>query len=203
MIEKTKIGPKFICHPNGMILKVLNQRSRKSPFRAVVSARCGTVLRLTSLFSPSAAVAAAAVAASMVKMETETKRNRNAEQRVKQLKHIKQRANQQHYSHVHHWPPQQQYKSKNWTIAIILNLTLLPGILGLIKLDTNPHTENSEYCFDIVANIFQLICTSQSTNTQYDTEGVICSGKLYVIYYLPGRDWGYPNNNSCVSILFT
>ena len=32
---------------------------------------------------------------------------------------------QHHYSHEHHWPPQQQYKSKNWTIAIILKLTLV------------------------------------------------------------------------------
>ena len=32
---------------------------------------------------------------------------------------------QQYYSHEHHWPPKQQYKSKNWTIAIILKLTLV------------------------------------------------------------------------------
>jgi len=128
MIE-TISGPKFICRPDGMVLKVLNQRARKSPFRTAVSARCGTVLclhRSTSILSPSAAAAAAAaVAASMVKMDMETQTNRNAEQRVKKLNRVKQRANQQHYSHAHHWPPQQQYKSKSWTIAIILKLTFV------------------------------------------------------------------------------
>ena len=115
MIEKQLSGTSFICHPNGMVLKVLNQkRSRKSPFRA----RCGTDLRLHQ----SSAAAAAAAAASMVKMEMETQTNRNAEQRVKQLKRVKRRANQHHYSYAHHWPPQQQYKSKSWTIAIILKL---------------------------------------------------------------------------------
>ena len=108
MIETKKISrAKFICHSNGIVLKVLNQnRSRKSP-------------------SPSAA-APAPTEASMINMETEmtktkTKTNRNAEQRVKQLK----RVDRQHYSHVHHWPPQQQYKSKSWTIAIILKLTFV------------------------------------------------------------------------------
>jgi hypothetical protein len=38
---------------------------------------------------------------------------------------VKQRANRQHYSHAHHRPPQQQYKSKSWTIAIILKLTFV------------------------------------------------------------------------------
>ena len=124
LLETKKIsGPRFIGHTNRIILKVLNQnRSCKSPFRAVVSAQCGTVC---ILLSPSAAVAAAAAAAAMVKMETKTKTNRNAEQRVKQMKRVKQRANQQHYSHAHHWPPQQQYKSKSWTIAIILKLTFV------------------------------------------------------------------------------
>ena len=32
---------------------------------------------------------------------------------------------QQHYLHEYHWPPQHQYKSNNWTIAIILKLTLV------------------------------------------------------------------------------
>jgi len=104
--ETKKIsGPRFICHPNGIVLKVLNQnRSRKSLFRAVASAQCGTVCALhrsTSLSSPLAATAAAAAA--MVKMETKT--NQNAEQRVKKLKRVKERANQQHYSHAHYWPP--------------------------------------------------------------------------------------------------
>ena len=130
MIETKKISrAKFICHPNGTVLRVLNQkRSWKSPFRAVVSARYGTVLRLhrsTSLLSPSPAAAAAAAAVSTVKMEMETPTNRNAEQCVKQLKRVKQRANQQHYSYAHHRPPQQQYKSKSWTIVIILKLTFV------------------------------------------------------------------------------
>ena len=61
---------------------------------------------------------------SMVTMETETNEN-CAEQRVKQLKCIKQRVDGQHYSHEHHRPPKQPYKSKTWTIANILNLTFV------------------------------------------------------------------------------
>ena len=111
MIETASLkklsGPRFICHPNGIVLKVLNQKPRP---------------RTKSTSSSSS---------SMVKMETEsteskTKTDRNgAKQRVKQLKRVKQRANLHHYSHAHHWPPQQQYKSKNWTIAIILKLTFV------------------------------------------------------------------------------
>ena len=57
---------------------------------------------------------------------TVTKTNHNgAEQRVKQLKRVKQYVDRQHYSHTHHRPPQQQYKSKSWTIAIILKLTFV------------------------------------------------------------------------------
>jgi len=59
----------------------------------------------------------------MMKMETETKTNQNDEQRVKQLKRVKQRV--EHYSHTHYRPPKQQYKSKTWTIAIILKLTFV------------------------------------------------------------------------------
>ena len=56
----------------------------------------------------------------MVAMETEMNTDQNgAKQRVKK------RVDQQHYSHAHHWPPQQQYKSKSWTIAIILKLTFV------------------------------------------------------------------------------
>ena len=78
LLETKKIpGSRFICHPNGIVLKVLNQkRSRKSLFRAVVSARFGTVLHLhrsTSLLSPSAAAVVAA--ALMLKMEMETQTN--------------------------------------------------------------------------------------------------------------------------------
>jgi len=54
----------------------------------------------------------------MVKMEIETDQI-YAEQRVKQC------ADRQHYSRAHHWPPEQQYKSKNWTIVIILKLTFV------------------------------------------------------------------------------
>ena len=62
----------------------------------------------------------------MVRMEMETQTDQNgAEQRVKKLKRVKQRVNRQHYSHEHYWPQQQQYKSKNWTIVIILKLTLV------------------------------------------------------------------------------
>ena len=62
----------------------------------------------------------------MVKMEMETQTDQNgAEQRVKQLKRVKQRVDRQHYSHAHHRPPKQQYKSKTWTIAIILKLTFV------------------------------------------------------------------------------
>ena len=45
----------------------------------------------------------------MVKMEMEAEKNQNgAEQRVKQLKWVKKRADQQYYSHAHHRPPKQQ-----------------------------------------------------------------------------------------------
>ena len=50
-------------------------------------------------------------------LETEMYPN-GVEQRVKQLK----RVDRQQYSHTYHWPPQQQYKSKSRTIAIILKL---------------------------------------------------------------------------------
>merc|ERR1712238_236401 len=134
MIEKQLLGPSFICHPNGIVLKVLNQKLRprkqstsssssmerkiETEMELAKATRYGTIICVLNQISSSL---------SMVKMETETKRdtktktNRNAEQRVKQLK----RANQQHYSHAHYWPPQQQYKSKSWTIAIILKLTFV------------------------------------------------------------------------------
>ena len=60
-----------------------------------------------------------------------------AEQRVKKLKRVKQRVNQQYYPHVHHWPPQQQYKSRSWTIAIILKLTFVAWDFERIDFDTN------------------------------------------------------------------
>ena len=90
--------------------------------------RCGTVTRVLNreISTSSSAAAAAAAATSMVKMEMETQTDQNgAEQRVKQLKRVKQRVDRQYYSHAHHWPPKQQYKSKNWTIAIILKLTFV------------------------------------------------------------------------------
>ena len=77
--------------------------------------RCGTIIRVLNqkISTSSSSSAATATATSLVKMEMEieTEILKNCdEQRVKQLKRVKQRGNQQHYSHVHHWPPQQQYK---------------------------------------------------------------------------------------------
>ena len=62
--------------------------------------RCGTVILVLNQISSSS---------SIVKMETETKMEmktktdqNGAKQHSKQLKRAKQRANQQHYSYVHH-----------------------------------------------------------------------------------------------------
>ena len=41
---------------------------------------------------------------------------------------------QNHYSHEYHWRPKQQYKSKNWTIAIILKLTLVAWNSGTYQI---------------------------------------------------------------------
>ena len=106
MIMKTKIsGPKFICHPNGIVLKVLNQKICPQ--------------------STSSASSSATEKEKETEKKIETETKTNAEQRIKQLNCVKQRANQHHYSHAHHRPPQQQYKSKSWTIAIILKLTFV------------------------------------------------------------------------------
>jgi len=102
-IEKDQRRPSFICHPNGIVLKVLNQKLRRS----------------TSSLS-----SAMEMETKMEKTKTKTDQN-GAKQRVRQLNCAKQRANQHHYSHAHHRPPQQQYKSKSWTIAIILKLTFV------------------------------------------------------------------------------
>ena len=134
MIEMTKIfGPKFICHPNEMVLKVLNQKlcpwtsssssSMETEIEIAKATRFGTIIRVLKQKISTSSSSAVATTTSLVKMETktETKTNWNAEQRVKQLK----RFDWQHYSHAHHRPPQQQYKSNSWTIAIILKLTFV------------------------------------------------------------------------------
>ena len=100
----------------GTVLCILNQK---------ISSSSSSSLSL-SLSSVAVVVAVAVVAATtlMVKMETETDQN-GAKQGVKQLKHVKQRDNEQHYSHTHHQPPIQQYKLKNWSIVIILKFTFV------------------------------------------------------------------------------
>ena len=123
MIETKISGPKCICHPNGMVLKVLNQKlcpqkqstsssssSMKMEMETAKATRCKTIIRVLNQLTSSSVAVATATATSLVKMEMETDKN-GAEQRIRQLKRVKQRA-KQHYSHVHHWPPQQQYKSK-------------------------------------------------------------------------------------------
>jgi len=110
-----KLSARFICHPNGIVLKVLNQKPRP---RKQSSSSSAMEMETESEI----AISTSSSSSSMVKIETETKTNRNAEQRVKQLKRVKQRV--EHYSHTHH-RPQQQYKSKRWTIAIILKLTFV------------------------------------------------------------------------------
>ena len=120
-ISSSSSEPTFIYHPNGIVLQVLNQqqiRLQSSSGAAVISKReiLHALKRKRSSLSSSS---------SMVKMETETETNRNAEQHVKQLKRVKQRVDRQHNSLVHHQPPQQQYKSKSWIIAIILKLTFV------------------------------------------------------------------------------
>jgi len=87
--------------------------------------RCGTILRVLNQ-KISSSLPSAAAAKSLVKIETKTETLKNCdEHRVKQLKCVKQRVDRQYYSHTHHRPPQQQYKSKSWTIAIILKLTFV------------------------------------------------------------------------------
>ena len=112
-------GPRFICHPNGIVLKVLNQKPR--PRTKSTSLSSAMEMEMETETEMEIAISTSSSSSSMVKMdmETKTKTNRNAKQRVKQ------RVDRQHYSHAHHWPPQQQYKSKSWTIAIILKLTFV------------------------------------------------------------------------------
>ena len=96
-----KLSARFICHPNGIVLKVLNQKPcprKQSSSYSVTDMETEKKME--------------------TKTETKTATN-GAKQRVKQ------RANRQHYLHAHHRPPQQQYKSKSWTIAIILKLTFV------------------------------------------------------------------------------
>ena len=77
----------------------------------------GIVLRVLNKKRSQRSVAAQHIAGRLTTMQRD--------KQLKQLKRVKQRANQQHYSHAHHWSPQQQYKSKSWTIAIILKLTFV------------------------------------------------------------------------------
>ena len=144
MIEtslKKRSGPRFICHPNGIVLKVLNQKPRprtkstSSSSMVKIETETKTEAKTDQNGANSCAVAISirnrriptpSSSSLTVKMEKETYQHGN-EQRAKKLKRAKQCASnrQQHYSHTHHRPPQQQYKSKNWTIAIILKLTFV------------------------------------------------------------------------------
>ena len=132
--DKKVLGSSLICHPNRMVLRVLNQQRSwlQSPSGADVSKR--VLLQKCSPIKSSGIVLHAlkrkrkrltlSSSSFMVIMETETNQN-IAEQRVKKLKQVKQRVDWQHYSNAHHRPPKQQYKSKTWTIAIILKLTFV------------------------------------------------------------------------------
>ena len=115
--------PSFISHPNGILLRVLNQK------------------RSTSSSSSSSSL--------IVKRKMETKTD---QQHAQQLKRIKQR-DEQRLSFISH-----------------------PNGILLCVLNRKRSTSST--------------LSPSLTNTQYDTEGVICSDKLYVIYYPPGRDWG-------------
>ena len=130
MIETASLkklsGPRFICHPNGIVLKVLNQKPRprkKSTSSSSIEMALATEMEMEIA---KATRCKPVPRTETKKTESKTKTDQNgAKQRVKQLKRVKQRANQHHYSYAHHWPPQQQYKSKSWTIAIILKLTFV------------------------------------------------------------------------------
>ena len=115
--------PSFISHPNGILLRVFKrQRSmietaslKKLSGPRFICHPNGIVLKVLNQNPRNRET----------ETKTEVKTKTNAEQRIKQLNCVKQRANQHHYSHAHHRPPQQQYKSKSWTIAIILKLTFV------------------------------------------------------------------------------
>ena len=57
-----------------------------------------------------------------IEMETESKTTKTDEFTAQNTDGT---STDRHYSHERNWPPQQQYKSKNWTIAIILKSTLV------------------------------------------------------------------------------
>jgi len=105
--------PSFISHPNGIVLRVLEQKrstmDKQSALSVTKKSLCTIPLK--------------DLADEPVKVATET--DQNAAHYVKQLKRVKQHVDRQHYSYAHQWPPKQQYKSKNWNIAIILKLTLV------------------------------------------------------------------------------
>ena len=111
---KKLLGPRFICHPNKIVLKLLNQKpcpqkeSSSSSSAAAAAAttekekemetekemeismatRCGNIIRVLDQIS---------ISSSSMVMETETKKTEpktktdqnGAKQRVKQLKHVK------------------------------------------------------------------------------------------------------------------
>jgi len=89
LLETKKIsGPSFICHPNGIVLRVLNQqqiRLQSSSGAAVISKReILHALKRKRSTLPSLS--------SMVTIETETETDHNGDEKhVKQLKHVKQR----------------------------------------------------------------------------------------------------------------
>ena len=135
---KKLFGPSFICHPNGIILKFLDQNFALKTMIIIViiiidgegdGDSKGYTMRKHYLYPEqkiSTSSSSSEATPLMMKMEMETKTGQNGiEQRVMQLKRVKQCVNRQHYSHVHHWPPQHQYKSKSWTITIILRLTFV------------------------------------------------------------------------------
>ena len=125
--------PTFISHPSGTVLRVLNrkrlQRYTKRRVKQLKRVRHHTPLNFIS--RPTGIVLRVLnrkrSRRSTSPMETTTTDKQVAAQHIDgRVRRIKQRANwQHHYSHEHHRPPQQQYKSKNWTIAIILKLTLV------------------------------------------------------------------------------
>ena len=82
--------------------------------------RCGTIICVLNQKIPTSSSSSSLPTTAMVKMEMETEMDPNHSE-----KRVKQPIVRQHFSHAHHWPPQQQYKSKKWTIVIILKLTFV------------------------------------------------------------------------------
>ena len=112
-IRSSSSEPTFICHPNGIVLKVLNQKQSRIQSPSCVVVKCSVKHRLPLIkLSVERQVDTSVLSALLVTKKSKTETHQNCdEQRVKQLEHVKQ--------------PQQQYKSKNWSIAIILKLTFV------------------------------------------------------------------------------